>query len=81
MFRGTGAIITGGKMRSAEVVFPASEKICPLPNLPSTYKEHTQDGVVLCGGKEDKSSCYTLNDFARSLTFSFSIISTFSGAI
>ena len=49
-------------MRSAEVVFPASDKICPLPNLPSTYKEHTQDGVVLCGGKEGKSSCYTLKE-------------------
>ena len=49
-------------MKTAEVVFPASGKICPLPDLPKAVKEHTQEGLVLCGAKEDKTSCFTLSE-------------------
>ena len=49
-------------MTSAEVVFPASGKICPLPDLPSSRREHSQDGLVMCGAKEDKTSCLTLSE-------------------
>ena len=63
MSRGSGVIVTGGvNLKTAEVVFPASEKICPLPDLPKSVKEHTQDGLVLCGAKEDKTSCFTLSE-------------------
>ena len=62
--KGSGVIITGGSPTPPEVVFPHSEKICPLPSLPfsSPVKLHTQDGLVLCGGSVDKRSCYTLSE-------------------
>ena len=30
--------------------------------MPSTRKEHSQDGLVMCGGKEDKTACQTLTE-------------------
>ena len=49
-------------MKTVEVVFPASGKICPLPDLPQMLRKHTQDGLVLCGAQQDKTSCFILSE-------------------
>ena len=48
----------------AEIYDPFTKTSCVLPNLPIGKFSHTQDGLLLCGGFEDKNTCLTWNQGA-----------------
>ena len=58
-------IITGGAgdaSKIAEIFFPDDGTSCLLPELPDDRYDHTQDGILLCGGDNiAKKTCITLN--------------------
>ena len=55
-------IMTGGYnedgLSSVEVYVPSTNTSCSLPSLPVTTWDHSQDGLLLCGG----SQCSLEND-------------------
>ena len=61
-------LVSGGKslhanfMTSVEVLFPNGTRRCALPDLPKGNFEHSQDGLMVCGGQVAQSSCFTLSN-------------------
>ena len=55
--------MTGGNgpLNSVEVYVPSTNTSCSLPSLPVTTYDHTQDGLLLCGGLQ----CPVSNDQCR----------------
>ena len=63
-------LITGGlnkqdhnaTVHSVEIFLPnLPNKHCILPQLPAPYFEHTQEGGMICGGRETQNSCRQWN--------------------
>ena len=57
-----GVIITGGEERRdryptnrEELLIPSEEFSCELPQLPEPLREHTYEGGLICGGREQNS--------------------------
>ena len=56
-----GVIITGGEehrnkcTNRTELLIPSEEFSCELPQLPEPLREHTYEGGLLCGGREQYS--------------------------
>ena len=48
----TGGRNNGADLNSVEVYVPSTNTFCSLPPLPVTTYEHTQDGLLLCGGDQ-----------------------------
>ena len=41
----------GGRLSSVELYVPSTNTSCSLPSLPVKSEEHSQDGLLLCGGE------------------------------
>ena len=58
-------IITGGDStrsdRSVEILHANGSYWCSLPDLPDKRKNHTQSGLVTCGGAYTPTSCLTFS--------------------
>ena len=56
-------LITGGldAGQSAEIYHPDRDSVFVLPDLPDERNFHTQDGSLMCGGKETLRSCHRWN--------------------
>merc|ERR1712107_884128 len=59
----TGFIVTGGAgaERSAELI-NLENNHCVLPNLPDGRGAHTQNGPLLCGGYDTRTTCLLFSD-------------------
>ena len=42
--------LNGERLSSVEVYHPGTNTSCTLPSLPEKIYQHSQDGLVLCGG-------------------------------
>ena len=62
-FHISAIIITGGSSmlgvttESVELLFLNGTSLCSLPSLPDTRLDHTQSGLVACGGNGGRSDC------------------------
>ena len=56
-------LVTGGSTdeRSVEVLSAAGASLCTLPPLPTTRFEHTQNGLLSCGGSVTTNNCVKLS--------------------
>ena len=58
-------IMTGGynddELRTVEVYVPSTNTSCSLPSLPVTTWDHSQDGLLLCGGGGNNLQCHTFH--------------------
>ena len=48
---------TGGIFHSVEVFIPSTSTSCELPGLVRGRGDHTQDGLLLCGGTYSSYNC------------------------
>ena len=68
-------IITGGygASKSVEVLKEDGSYWCSLPDLPNNRYHHTQSGLILCGGKDTRTSCLTFTggQWTQSYTLQF----------
>ena len=48
--------------KSVEVFVPSTGQHCTLPDLPTWTYGHTMEGMMLCGGVANRSSCLTLTE-------------------
>ena len=52
----------GGSLSSVEVYVPSTNTFCSLPSLPVRTDEHSQDGLLQCGGYPNSlQSCHTFH--------------------
>ena len=58
-------LVTGGggvgSSKSVNLLYTNGSLLCSLPDLPDARNEHTQNGLVLCGGFSNRKSCLTFN--------------------
>ena len=56
-------IVTGGndQLDQVEVLLSDGTPWCTLPSLPEPRFEHSQSGLVACGGESTSSSCVTFS--------------------
>ena len=54
-----GILISGGYLAeyTAEVYVPSTGLSCSLPDLPNKRKYHTMDGLLICGGQYEGTTC------------------------
>ena len=52
----------GDNKRSVEALWSNGSSLCSLPDLPDDHGDHTQSGLVTCGGFYTRKSCYTFNN-------------------
>ena len=57
----TSAVLITGGFESAEIYNPDGDSACVLPDLPDSRQDHTQDGLLLCGGYYSTKSCRRWN--------------------
>ena len=65
----SGMIISGGGTylsdsvgKSVEVYVPSTGQHCRLPDMPDWRRDHSMEGMVVCGGQYTETCCLTLND-------------------
>ena len=46
---------------SVEVYVPSTNTSCSLPSLPVGIYDHSQDGLLLCGGTGNEEQCHTFH--------------------
>ena len=51
----------GGRLSSVEVYVPSTNTSCSLPSLPVAPRAYSQDGLLLCGGWNNKEQCHTFH--------------------
>ena len=58
-------LVSGGypAYTSVELLHTNGSRLCSLPNLPYTRRQHTQTGLTTCGGYDSpaRTSCHTLS--------------------
>ena len=64
----------GKKLNDTELFNPSTSTHCRLPSLPYNIEEHTQDGLLQCGGRGSplSKSCHKLVDGTWTLSHNLS---------
>ena len=59
---GGGTYLSDSVGKSVEVYVPSTGQHCRLPDMPDWRRDHSMEGMVVCGGQYTETYCLTLND-------------------